>query len=381
MEVLRRLEQEGNIDVWRKSPEQFDIMVAPHLIPQIHSLMKAAALPFSVSPVDIAMAIEEEASRLANRSPNFEYEDFNDLATIYKELDRLAAKCLPGFQCFVDSIGSSIEKRSIKRLKIVKLGAKRKAVWMDATTHAREWLTTATLMKIARHLLDNYHKDTDIRHLMDTYDWHMLPVINPDGYVHSWNPQYRLWRKNMRKDNNICVGVDLNRNAEYAWNTGGSSSNSCSQVYHGKSPASEPETVATQNALKAIASDVIEYISLHSYGNYWLIPFGNKDTVTKRCKIAKDEAELKMVANAAANAIEKVDNTKWKRGPSCQVIYAASGEVLDYTKALLGIKYGSVPEVRGTNFVTAPREIDFSFREIWAGTVASLKAIEQKADL
>ena len=35
-------------------------------------------------------------------------------------------------------------------------------------------------------LISTYDSDAIIKQLVDTYDWYILPVINPDGYVHTW---------------------------------------------------------------------------------------------------------------------------------------------------------------------------------------------------
>ena len=40
-----------------------------------------------------------------------------------------------------------------------------------------------------------------------------------------------------------CMGVDPNRNWEYQWGTGGSSSNCCSDTFKGPSAASEIEVI------------------------------------------------------------------------------------------------------------------------------------------
>ena len=34
-------------------------------------------------------------------------------------------------------------------------------------------------------LLSDYDTDKSIQHLVDTYDWYLIPVVNPDGYVFS----------------------------------------------------------------------------------------------------------------------------------------------------------------------------------------------------
>lgn len=36
-------------------------------------------------------------------------------------------------------------------------------------------------------LLSEYGKNPNITHLVDTFDWYVVPVTNPDGYVYTWN--------------------------------------------------------------------------------------------------------------------------------------------------------------------------------------------------
>lgn len=73
----------------------------------------------------------------------------------------------------------------------------------------------------------------------------------------------RMWRKN-RKPVGRCYGVDLNRNFGYEWNTGGSSSDPCSDTYHGGSPMSEAEAKAMESY--ATGKPWTTYLTFHSYG-------------------------------------------------------------------------------------------------------------------
>ncbi|ESN98862.1 hypothetical protein HELRODRAFT_107038 [Helobdella robusta] len=375
---LEQLKEEH--DVWYSSEDRYDVLLTSSNINWLLSSLQKRGIASAIVNDDLDRDIKEEFERLSKNELFFDYDDFNNLTSIYKEMDKIAAKCIAGFVCSVDSIGSSVEKQPIKRLKISKNVANRKAVWLDATTHAREWLTTATSFKIIKHLQDNYKVDSTVTSLLDKYDWHVIPVVNPDGYLYTWEKiSNRMWRKNRSINSKpTCPGVDLNRNADSAWGTSGASSDPCSETYRGSSAASEPETQALQKQMKTLGSNIIEIISLHAYGQYWLIPYGYIDNATNACYAAPDAAETLRVANAAANAIEKVYNTKWKRGPSCSTIYPASGRMTDYAKEKAGVPYAAVPEVRGKNFVVPPSEIEPSFREIWAGIVASIAAIEKK---
>ena len=53
----------------------------------------------------------------------------------------------------------------------------------------------------------------------------------------------------------------------------------------------------------------------------------------------------------------------------------ASGMTMDYFKALGGVKYTALPELRGNNFVVLPDQIPFAFLETWNGIVAAINAI------
>ena len=54
----------------------------------------------------------------------------------------------------------------------------------------------------------------------------------------------------------------------------GTSSDPCSENYRGRHPFSEPETLAMSNFLWRVRPRLEIYLSLHSYGQYWLTPWG-----------------------------------------------------------------------------------------------------------
>ena len=35
-------------------------------------------------------------------------------------------------------------------------------------------------------MLTSYGSDDDATHLLDNYDFHIVPVMNPDGYDYTW---------------------------------------------------------------------------------------------------------------------------------------------------------------------------------------------------
>lgn len=49
-------------------------------------------------------------------------------------------------------------------------------------THAREWISPAVVTFIVNELVNNYQKH---KTLVDSFEWHILPVLNADGYEFS----------------------------------------------------------------------------------------------------------------------------------------------------------------------------------------------------
>ena len=92
--------------------------------------------------------------------------------------------------------------------------------------------------------------------ILDRFDWLWIPLLNPDGYEYTHTVD-RMWRKTRRNYTSLmtkarlgthvqpigspddCVGADINRNFEFYWRKGGSSSNVCSGSFAGIFPFSE----------------------------------------------------------------------------------------------------------------------------------------------
>lgn len=70
------------------------------------------------------------------------------------------------------------------------------------------------------------------------------------------------------------VGVDANRNWGHKWGGKGTSNNPCSQIYKGPKASSEPEVRHTQNFLVKLRDSLKLVLSLHSYSQVLLTPWG-----------------------------------------------------------------------------------------------------------
>jgi hypothetical protein len=182
-------------------------------------------------------------------------------------------------------IGNSVEGRDIWAIRMtqgargLKLG-KRPAVLYQATTHAREWISTEVDMRLLEWFVaERRAGNPEIVDLLETSELWFVPVVNPDGYEYTFTTE-RLWRKNLRDNNGDGDitngdGVDLNRNYAEHWNydTEGSSSQFSSETYRGTAPGSEPEAAADMNLVENMG-DFKFAISYHSFGQLLLYTQG-----------------------------------------------------------------------------------------------------------
>ncbi|KAI0635215.1 hypothetical protein C8Q77DRAFT_1053878 [Trametes polyzona] len=222
--------------------------------------------------------------------------------------------------------------------------------------HAREWIATSTALYLAHALVAETDEDHALSSWLDYFDFYIIPVPNPDGYVYTWETD-RLWYKNRQivGPAEKCVGVDMNR-LGHKWKSksrlpsfsGDTNeaisdvSDPCSPWYPGHRPFESPEVnnianfITTLPALKA-------YVDLRSYGQMLSTPFSYS------CKkVPKDAEDQLEAALGAANAIKQVHGTHFTTGSLCDQLYKASGNVVDYMYAKAQIKFAYSVHLRDT---------------------------------
>ena len=209
-------------------------------------------------------------------------------------------------------------------------------------------------------------KIVDDNSLPEDVSFFVVPMANPDGYEFSRTSQ-RLWRKNRSYNKNSRFrGVDLNRNWGYKYSVG-ASSNPGSEVYMGTSAFSEPETIALRDAMFEASNDtdLKLVLSVHSYGNNLLYPWGFTNTPI----IDKDN--LQKAGDAFAAAARSIEGTEFKVGNSAADLYFASGATDDWSKKVLGVDLAYTLELRGSKsgngFLLPASEIGPTAKETYAG--------------
>ena len=164
--------------------------------------------------------------------------------------------------------------------------------FLMAQIHARELSTGELAWRWIDYLADGYATDATAKSILDTTEVWVVPIANPDGVdiVASGGNSPKLQRKNADNTRGGCtgtnIGVDLNRNSTFKW--GGDSNSPCAETYQGPSAGSEPEAQALEKLARAIFPDQRgtgnndpapstakgTMITLHSYGNDIIIPWG-----------------------------------------------------------------------------------------------------------
>ncbi|MBT6176251.1 MAG: hypothetical protein HOI23_03320 [Deltaproteobacteria bacterium] len=125
----------------------------------------------------------------------------------------------------ISVIGHSVDGRPIDAIVVSDNISKREldepCLRMVAAYHGDEWASTEVAMATAWALLGRYETGSAIQTMVDRYEFWIIPILNPDGFV-------AFDRRNANR-------VDLNRNFSWAYEQTSQS---------GDHPFSEPETLA-----------------------------------------------------------------------------------------------------------------------------------------
>jgi hypothetical protein len=219
-----------------------------------------------------------------------------------------------------------------------------------AAIHARELATAEIAWNWIDYLTTGYGTDTTVTNLLNSTELWVIPVANPDGrkIVESGGSSPYYQRKNANNSRGSCrnpptstnqYGIDLNRNATWAWGGVGSTNSACAQEYRGTSAASEPETAAQQalwaklfrdrradSRSSAAPSDTTgTFMSYHSYAGLVLYPWG--DTTADAPNAAK--------LSALANRLNDFNGYRAGQGP--EILYGTSGTTDDDLYGRFGV--------------------------------------------
>jgi len=289
------------------------------------------------------------------------YTKYNNLAA----LDAYMANLESTHKSMVLSqgIGSSLENRTMKVYTIHSPGAlnpNKPALWINAAQHCREWISPPVAMYAINQFVTTYNTSAEVKRILDGINIFYLPVVNPDGYLFTWNGN-RMWRKNRRLNSDRSYGVDLNRNWRSGFGGPGSSGVPSSETYRGPRALSEPES-SNLSAFLAKHPQIKAGIDFHSYSQLNLRPWG------KSTQPSPDETKLAALGKKMTDAILSVHRLAYQNIRSTQ-LYPASGILCDefyeshkmagYTIELRPTQFG------GGGFAPPPSQILPTAQENW----------------
>ncbi|XP_057375289.1 carboxypeptidase B-like [Daphnia carinata] len=343
-EILRKITEQYNVEVWKEPKTDkaaaTELLVAPQVQKELKVKLTQANISYVIKINDLQTTIDNGTAKHNTSSINtkaghsMDWTSYHRLVDIYGYLSYLAST-YPG-RVELINIGTSYEKRPLYVVRIFNCSSSvvKPAIWIDGGIHAREWISPALATYIIRQLVEVPANEA----LLTNVDWYIMPVMNPDGYEYT-HTSNRLWRKTRSVMSwTSCRGVDPNRNFGYKWGGLGTSTNPCSEVYKGTSAFTEPETLATSNFIKSKASSIKLYLTLHSYGQSALIPWGY-DVV-----YPSDYSDMLTLAKAA---VAKFSKYRYSVGNSAALYYPAAGGSDDWAKSI-GIKYSYTFELSDT---------------------------------
>ena len=275
----------------------------------------------------------------------------------------------------VVDVGKSTEDRELWALKLGK--GKDHKVLFTGCHHAREWISVEVPFLVAKFLIDNYADAPSdelgkrIKHLVDNREIWFVPLVNPDGHLHSVLKQ-RTWRPNRKEyvfdhdetlraprfgggARTIAIkagsyqGVDLNRNypsKHWGQETPATSRdpNDCQRgIWAGPSAGSEIETQLIVSLLGA--QPFRSGLTYHNFSRLLLYP-----------PEARKDAFTQFVGKGMSKLIDAHGNPyTYESGDQ---LYAVTGDLMEYMYGVVPGRPNYTPELRPTE--AAPENHYFS---------------------
>ncbi len=199
----------------------------------------------------------------------------------------------------MSSIGTSEYNRELWKLTI---GNGPAVILLNGSHHAREWMTTTLLMKMAEQYAEGYtssssYEQIQLKELLERTTVVLVPMVNPDGVtlqqkglsafpeearaaliqMNGGSDNFTRWKANAK-------GIDLNRQYPAGWETIHNNRSTYSYMnYKGSKPLQAKEAAAMAALARELQPQLA--MSYHSSGEviYW-------NYKTKQSNLARDRA-------------------------------------------------------------------------------------------
>lgn len=379
------------LDVWEFNEDWADIRIAKDVMPSLLGLLppslKQSHQPL-MQDLDLAQAIFDSypspsstSSHEDNRfSPNLKpsahtgrghpfFQDYQPLSVISPWMSLMSSMFTTHVRQI--TVGISYEGRDIPALRVGvhptnndEPSAPRKTILITGGLHAREWISTSTVNYLAWSLINAYGKDREMTRLLEEFDFVLVPTLNPDGYIYSWETD-RLWRKNRQPTSlRFCHGIDLDRSYPFQWDGDSVRTNPCSESFAGDAPfdALESQRFAdwAKNETENNNVEFVGFLDLHSYSQQILYPYSYSCDdeppsiedleelalgLAKAIRVSRKGHAYKVTSACEGNVAFAIDDKKKTIFPR---IESSGGSALDYFYHELKVKYSYQIKLRDT---------------------------------
>ncbi|QKW08269.1 carboxypeptidase [Streptomyces sp. NA04227] len=237
----------------------------------------------------------------------------------------------------------------------LKPGSTKPRFLVQAQVHARELTTGEMAYRWIDHLVNGYGKDETVTKLLDSREIWVVPIGNPDGVDmvqqgFMGGSSGLQWHRKSANDTGSpsggCAensfsgdGIDLNRNNFSHWGGPGTSSDPCNQTFKGLSSESEvenkalhglyrnlfPDTRAEGDGTAADAGTKGMFVTMHSYSNMVLFPWGAGQSTGNDAALRAMGKEMATLAGG------------WEYGQPGEILYEVSGSHDDSLYDDLGV--------------------------------------------
>ncbi|XP_076814919.1 carboxypeptidase B-like [Clavelina lepadiformis] len=365
------------VDTW-KHPTLVDIPADYHIPVEELSRFKRSLsshdISYDVMIANVQNLVDDQYNNEAGSTPaasgisGFNYSLYHTAEEIngWMDLAQTTYDYVTKFQ-----IGVTYQGRPIYALKISKSNLVRPAIYIDALIHCREWIATGSLLYVLKELLTN----SSYSSLIEDLDWYVVPMINVDGYLYTWDPSgNRLWRQTRSAQAILtCFGADANRNFDDHWSGPGSSEEPCSSLYHGPMAESESETRHIARFISGHNDTIKAVVSLHSYAQVILYPYNYQLK-----QYPPNNNEQNKTAEEMSKAMFAIHNVSYNYGPGAETLSVSTGVTTDWTQAKADIDINYTIELRDTGqygFLLPPDQIIPTGEELLAGIEVLAKHI------
>ncbi|KAH7115026.1 putative metallocarboxypeptidase ECM14 [Dendryphion nanum] len=386
------------LDVWEFNEDWVDIRIAKDIIPSLLGLLPASLQKSHVplmQDLSLAQAVldsypsssatqshhdDHDRSFSASLTPSSRpkgkghpfFQNYQPLSVISPWMNLMSSMFTTHVRRI--NVGISYEGRDIPALRVGvhptnndQPSSPRKTILITGGSHAREWISTSTVNYLAWSLINSYGKVHTVTQLLQKFDFVLVPTLNPDGYVYSWETD-RLWRKNRQPTNlRFCKGVDLDRSYPFQWNGDSTRTNPCSESFAGDAPFDGVESQRfaewARNETENNNVEFVAFFDLHSYSQQILYPFSytcNDEPpsiedleelamgLAKAIRVSKKGHQYKVTSACEGN----VALTKTSKGKKSRLILprieSSGGSALDWFYHELKVKYSYQIKLRDT---------------------------------